>query len=242
MTAVGRHRERPREMRAFLLERRAFGEADLLVTLLTDGLGRVTAVARHAKQSRRRFAGALEPLHTLRVELARRENQELFGLRQAHIEVSRQRLMTDLEAMEAAGRALRWLKQASAPELCEPALFGLCERLLDALERAQRPANVVLGEYVLELINQLGWGLELERCVGCGKTCQPERVARVSPERGGLVCQRCGSANTELHGPLRARLQRAALGRHPSLEPADAPLAISLGKAVFKAHGGDWAQ
>lgn len=46
---------------ALLLRASDYRDADRIVTLFTRELGKVSAIARAAKSSRRRFAGALEP-------------------------------------------------------------------------------------------------------------------------------------------------------------------------------------
>ena len=50
------------QTQAIVLTVRDYGEADLLVTFLTPGRGRLTGIAKHARKSRRRFAHCLEPL------------------------------------------------------------------------------------------------------------------------------------------------------------------------------------
>ena len=46
--------------RAIVLRRVAFGDFDLIVTLLTLNRGKITVMAKAAKKSVKRFAGALE--------------------------------------------------------------------------------------------------------------------------------------------------------------------------------------
>nr|MDQ2647496.1 DNA repair protein RecO [Myxococcota bacterium] len=70
---------------ALVLRRVEYGDADLIVTLLTLSLGRVSALARGARKSRRRFGGALEPFFTLSVTLEERRSSELFALREASV-------------------------------------------------------------------------------------------------------------------------------------------------------------
>ena len=57
------------ETKALVLRRTPYREADLVVTLFTAELGQVSALARAARKSQRRFGGSLEPFHTLEVEL-----------------------------------------------------------------------------------------------------------------------------------------------------------------------------
>ncbi len=49
-----------------------FGESDRILHLLLPGEGRVTAIAKGARRSVRRFAGTLDLFHHLRVQFERR--------------------------------------------------------------------------------------------------------------------------------------------------------------------------
>ncbi|HEY5376881.1 MAG TPA: recombination protein O N-terminal domain-containing protein, partial [Polyangiaceae bacterium] len=68
---------------ALLLRRVEYGESDLVVTLLTDSIGRVSALARGARKSVKRFGGVIEPMHTLRISYDDRAGAELVVLREA---------------------------------------------------------------------------------------------------------------------------------------------------------------
>src|SRR6476469_6280043 len=69
-----------KESEAVILRTYPMREADLLVTLFTRQEGKIRGVARAAKQSKRRFGGALEPLTYVRVYYEDRERQELTRL------------------------------------------------------------------------------------------------------------------------------------------------------------------
>ncbi|MBC7973578.1 MAG: DNA repair protein RecO, partial [Myxococcales bacterium] len=60
-------------------------ESDLLVTLYTNVHGRVSAVARGARKSQRRFAGALSLLVLGRYQLGRKPRGELWSLESADV-------------------------------------------------------------------------------------------------------------------------------------------------------------
>ena len=57
--------QRTTPTRALVLRGVDYGEADRILTLLTPELGRVAVLARGARKSQRRFAGALEPFAVL---------------------------------------------------------------------------------------------------------------------------------------------------------------------------------
>lgn len=240
--AAGRTRvaTRPHVTRALLVRRVDYGESDLVLTLFTEELGKVSALARGARKSMRRFGGALEPMHTLLVRLDERPSSELFTLGEAKIETARTRLCQSLERMEAAGRALGWVRRASPPRTAEPEVWRVLESLLARLDDASSSVapQGELAQAGLSLLSAFGWGLDLGRCVSCGKACPTEQSALIDVARGGLVCRDCGGARLRISGPARARLARAASGQAGALDPADLDAALDLVERGFRAHLG----
>src|SRR5262245_24995636 len=66
---------------ALILRTYALGESDRIVVFLTRDAGKKRGVAKNARQSRRRFGGALEPLTCGRVSYVEREHRQLVSLR-----------------------------------------------------------------------------------------------------------------------------------------------------------------
>lgn len=226
------------DTRALLVRRVDYGESDLVLTLFTERRGLLSALARSARRSQKRFGGALEPMHTLRVRLDERPSSELFVLAEAKIEIPRMRLLSTLDRLEAAGRALGWVRRASPPRTPEPEVWSALDALLERLDAARVEPRMELASAGLALLVAFGWGIDLERCVSCGKPCPPDRPALIDVARGGLVCRECGGARLRVPGPARARLSRAAAGHGGALEPGDLDLALDLVERAFRAHLG----
>src|SRR5450759_3564803 len=65
---------------ALILRTYKLGESDRIVVFLTRDRGKKRGVAKNARQSRRRFGGALEPMTYGRVGYFERERRELVSL------------------------------------------------------------------------------------------------------------------------------------------------------------------
>src|SRR4051812_49804790 len=65
---------------ALILRTYTLGESDRIVVFLTRDRGKKRGVAKNARQSRRRFGGALEPLTYGRVGYVERERRGLVGV------------------------------------------------------------------------------------------------------------------------------------------------------------------
>jgi DNA repair protein RecO (recombination protein O) len=220
-----------------------YGEADVILTLLTQALGKVSVMARGARKSTRRFAGVLEPMHTLTVQLDERSGADLLGLREAKISRTRMHLASDLDRLDAAGQALRWVRDGSPAHTPEPGVYGEIVALLDRLDEpgAGAGAQALLAATGLRLLRDFGYGLTLSECVRCGKRCDPKRGAWVDAGAGGLVCQACGGGAPTHHlidAACRSRLAAAAEGRDAALEPEDTLVARKLVDEALGAHAG----
>src|SRR5262249_36937101 len=156
-------------------------------------VGKVSALARGARKSSKRFGGALEPMHTLALELDERPGAELFTLLEAKLKTPRAKILGSLAAMEAAGKALSWARRAAPPRTPEPAPYAVLSTLLDRLAEASAPeaCSVALAEAGLSLLSAFGWGIDFERCVRCGRQALPAQSASVDAARGGLICRSC---------------------------------------------------
>jgi DNA repair protein RecO (recombination protein O) len=219
--------------RALLLRRTELGESDLVLALFTESLGRISALARGARKSQKRFGGALEPFHTIALDAEEPGSGELFLLRDASIDTMRLALTANLARMDAAGRALSWVRTAAPPRTAEPAVWRAIIALLDDFESATTAdPRLALAERGLQLLSAFGWGLDLERCVRCGRPCEPGRAAMIDAERGGLICRSCGGARIRLSGALRERLASGAL------VDGDADVAVDLVERALRAHVG----
>lgn len=234
--------------RALLLRVVAVREADAIVTLFTEQAGRLGAVARGARRSKRRFP-ALEPLHLLSVTLELRPGRDLGTLVEASLERPRLGLLGSLAGMQAAGQALRWLRAATAPKTAEPGLWVEVNALLDALDQARQgpdaaaalapaQAGALLGAFGLRLLTEAGWGLELGQCVRCGRPCPERARVLVDVVAGGVVCRGCGGGPIALRAAQRTALLAALAGDERALaSPDDAVVAVALVDRTLATHG-----
>ena len=157
---------RAERLQAIVLRTVPYGESDLVVHLLVRGRGRVSAFARGARSSRRRFGGALEPFLLVEALLAERPGQDLWMVREAAVLDAHAGLRDDLHRIAHAGYAAELAHELSRP--AEPA-DGLFELLADFLRRlaAGRPSSARLRALELGALEAAGLAPELSVCARC---------------------------------------------------------------------------
>ncbi len=176
---------------ALLLRSVDFRDADRILTLFTRDFGKLSAIARGARGSKRRFAGALEPYAIIRVELSQGRG-DLWALSTASIEHSFSGILSDLERMQVAGAALMLLRELPDARTPEPEMFLSVVQYLTLLNiegDAKRSGLLCFTLYVLSL---LGMAPRLNACGRSGEVLPEGRSAYFDPELGAVVAKRFG--------------------------------------------------
>lgn len=173
-----------------------YRDSDRIVTLLTEDYGKLSALARGARKSQRRFGGALQPYVLMNAHF-RPGRGELAHLERVSVDRSFHAILRNLEAIGAAGAALAVVRERVPDHEPEPAVFDTVVGLLTALNDGAPPEEALLSLQIRTLAT-LGFAPTLDRCVLCGKTPAPGRSASFDAARGGIVCRACGGGRLVL--------------------------------------------
>lgn len=224
--------------RAVLLRSVDFGEADRIVTLLTDRHGRLAVIARGARRSQRRFGAALEPFAIIEASVAPGTG-EVGRLSEARVLRAFPRLLGSLDAMREAGRILELVRAVVPQREPEPRVIDALESLFAELD-AEPGHAAEAGGYVrcgLRVLSIVGFAPRLQTCVGCGRAPEPSQAALFDAGRGGIVCRACGGGALRLAGRTRAFLEEALTEQTPQPVPrAELTEAESALAAFVKRH------
>jgi DNA repair protein RecO (recombination protein O) len=180
-----------------VLRSQPLGESDRIVTFLTRAAGKVRAVAKGARRSRRRFGSAFEPLSLVRLRYFEREGVDLARIETVDLLESFYRLQEDPERA-AVLACMAEVADAFAREQQEDEPYF---RLLRAVLRGVREGlDLPWAARYFEI-----WTLRLHgvlpslfSCAGCARDLTPG--GGVFDRREGLVhCRSCATP-----GPGRA--------------------------------------
>ena len=193
------------ETEALILRAVDFGESDRILHLLVPDSGRLTAIAKGARRSVRRFAGTLDLFNHLRVQVDLRRSTTMARLDQARLIRSFDALRVD-SARFALGCYLLELFDRVAPEGGNRAdMRRLFDSALGALQviSVGEPSSRLRTLLELRALDALGLRPLLRGCVRCGSA--PERGEQVDfhVADGGAVCGACAPG---LEGLLRVHL------------------------------------
>lgn len=176
---------------AIVLRAVPYRDADLIVTLYTRERGRVSALARSARQSKKRFGSCLQLFTLSEMQLTSRGG-ELFTLASARLEKSYAAMAADMACFAHASYGTELVRELTAPEVSDPGVLELILELYQELEE-RGPSTRVLRAFELRLLHLVGLAPVLEQCVGCGATEVYTRGVVLDPNRGGVCCSTCAA-------------------------------------------------
>ena len=160
-------------------------EADKIITILTQGSGKVRAVAKGIRRTQSRFGARLEPFTHVNLMLYRGRN--LDTVTQAEILHPFRRIREDFGLFSAGEAMLEAADKVAEEHERNVRLFLLLKQGLGALETGPADPAAVAEAFLLRLLVLSGFAPALRACAVCGR----RPVGRFSPSQGGAVCEGC---------------------------------------------------
>ena len=221
------YRERGVVLRTYRL-----GEADRIVVLLTEGHGKVRAVAKGVRKTKSRFGSRLEP--TSHVSLLLYEGRELDVVNQAETIEHHPHIRADLNRLAKATAVVEAIDHLAQEREPSPTLYRMLVGGLRSLD--DRDSPLLVAGFYWKVLAAEGLSPLLDVCAACGGA--PPFVA-FDLGVGGVLCRRCrsgvpisGAAQDLLRRILEGELT-AALAEPPT--PATREI-DALATAAMEAH------
>jgi DNA repair protein RecO (recombination protein O) len=192
--------------RGVVLRTIKLGEADRIVTVLTQGHGKVRAVAKGVRKTTSRFGARLEP--TTHVALQCYEGRgDLDTITQVETIEANRPLREHYGSLTHAVTMLEATDQVAQEREPNPALYRMLAGALRTL--AARPTPVVSAAFLWKLLSLEGYHPLLDMCARCGGAGE---LAAFDVHEGGVLCARCALGGGRRLAPETLVLVRQVLG------------------------------
>ena len=178
---------------AILLRRVEYGDYDLILTFLTRDCGKISAIAKSARKSAKRFAGRLELFSVLRIVCTSGRRSNLPTLQETVLINLHPAIRTDIirtaHANYWAELIDRWTEEAEQQADLYRLLLHVYHQLNSGIVS---PAEIGIL-FQIRLLALTGHQPNLQRCGICRTDLDqvPDRAFSVDLPKGGLICGRC---------------------------------------------------
>lgn len=175
---------------AIVLNITAHGESDKIVTLYSNELGKITAIAKGAFRSKKRFVNKLEIFTSLHVMYRQPSRGSLFFLSQSELLKPRISLRTAYPRFIAAAYINELIQRFNTDNDPDPGLFKLLDWALDSISTDGSPLKTATL-FLLRLLDICGYKPFLRQCRSCRKMPRQNIKFTLSPSNGSITCNYC---------------------------------------------------
>jgi DNA repair protein RecO (recombination protein O) len=177
---------------AIVLKSINWRDSSKIVTLFTREEGKISVIAKGARQLKSRYQGVLESVNLLEVLVYMSSTRKLQILGQATLEDSFKYIRGDFEKTGYAFALLEltdlFFKEGSVDTI----FFDFLKTLFSEIEKVSNPI-VVFWYFLLKLSSYLGFRPVFDQCAACNRSVSSEESV-FSIREGTIICNTCGSS------------------------------------------------
>jgi DNA repair protein RecO (recombination protein O) len=180
---------------AILLHRVDYGDYDLIITFFTRAEGKISAMAKSAKRSVKRFGGVLQPFAILNIVYAESRGKQLPILQEASLEVPLPKISTDIMKTAFASYWAEIFKEWFEEGKQQIHLYQLLRYALVELDRGEISPPILSMSFQTKFLSLTGLAPNLASCSHCSREVDQIKENRIAFDikTGRLMCSCCRS-------------------------------------------------
>jgi DNA repair protein RecO (recombination protein O) len=184
---------------AIVLKAVNYRDTSKIVTFYTRRYGKMSAIAKGARNPKSKFGSLFQPLNYLQIVFYRRENRQLQYVSSSDFIRYFKSLTSSVERFSIAMSLIELVNYVMHDEEENENLFGLLVDSLTQLDREEVSPKNIFVHFGLHLAIDLGFAPNFEDCLICKKNIIDSTVnhaiAKVNYilNKGGPLCKDCSS-------------------------------------------------
>lgn len=175
---------------AVVLSKINYSESSLIVSLYTKSNGLISAIVKGGRRPKSKLSSVVDVLNHIQIILYRKESREIQIISSADLISFFPKTKTKIELSGYALAICESIKTLLVENESNELLFNGLIRILNLIEsEAEHPA-VLFGRFLMFLIKQIGYEINLETCEVCSEKLSFDRKVYYSSTTG-FVCSKC---------------------------------------------------
>ncbi len=189
-----------------VLKNMKYKESDGILTVFTRKLGKISVMARGARNSKSQHLAGAQPL--CYSDFVLYKGKSMYTLNNVDPIHNHYKLREDLDALSIASFFIELVDTVTIEGQSNNRLFTLFEESLGALERKKGDLSLHILRFLLQFLKYSGYEPYLKGCNQCGTGSSSRWLLNM--EEGGLLCQHCQGNSSGIAKPLSKKTIRLA--------------------------------
>ena len=175
----------------FVLRNRKYRETDSLLTIFTQKIGKVNAIAKGVYKHKSNLLAGTQPFSYSECVLYK--GRSLYTINRCEIKEIFYSLGEDLKKLSFAAYIVELVESVTAEGQTNSRLFNLLRKTLYILKENDIEINSIIRAFEIKLIDYSGYRPYLTSCVHCAN--KQSKLWKFSIEQGGLLCSLCSNTD-----------------------------------------------
>lgn len=170
-----------------VLKNSKFNENDSLLVIFTRKIGKISAVAKGARNPKSTLLSGVQPF--CYSDFVLYKGKSLYTVSQCDVKESFYKLREDLDRLTYASYLLELVGAEVNEGYTNNRLFNLLGKTLKIISKSDVELKTVLRAFELKYLFYSGYTPHLNSCVNCNK--EQETGWKFSAKEGGILCDEC---------------------------------------------------
>ncbi|MFA6382797.1 MAG: DNA repair protein RecO [Parcubacteria group bacterium] len=177
-----------------ILNKKNVAETDRIYTIYTQEAGKIRVLGKGVRRPNAKLAGNLESLTMAEIFVAK--SRGIGKITGAIVLDNFLGTKSNLDALGRVGDIFKIFGKIMAEQEKDEQIFEILAGFLTSMDKLSaeetsgRKMDILSLGFLFKLLGEMGYRLEVGKCVNCGAKLQPENNY-FSPAKGGVLCERC---------------------------------------------------
>lgn len=175
---------------AIILGTKDFGESDLVVTVFSSLYGTLKGVAKGARRSSKRFVNSLSIFSLVNLEFTERRGGDLVWLDSCELIDGFPAIRSDYNLLLKASYMVELTETLFPLNVQSPEMFQSLRFALGSISNKLNTEETMII-FQLRAMKIGGFGINVSKCIHCGRSYKGEGRALFHPPSGSIACLSC---------------------------------------------------
>jgi len=175
---------------AVVLRKLNYGDTSSIVSLYTSEYGKISAIIKGGRNPKSKMALVVDPPNHLEVIFYKKDTREVQLLSGAEIISHFSHVKENLNSLKFVYAVIELVQKLSSDDEPNKRIFNGLIRILSLFNSSDESPEILFGRFTMFFIEELGYGINLDKCSICESTDLKKKMLGYNLERG-LLCENC---------------------------------------------------
>ena len=175
---------------AVVLRKLDYSDTSSIVSLYTSEFGKLSAIIKGGRNPKSKMGMIADPPNHLEIIIYKKDTREVQFLSGAEIISHFPHLKEDLNTLKFVYAVIELVQKLTPDDEPNKRLFYGLVRILSLFNTSDERPEIIFSRFTLFFIEELGYGINLDRCSVCESTDLDKKTLGYNLERG-LLCDKC---------------------------------------------------